>query len=263
MAILTHGSDLALAPTTTPLVAQGDGTLRTALERVAAAGFEAVQLDATLAGLRPRDLSARARKDLVALLGRRGLRLAGLDLFLPRKHYIQPDHIDRAMAATLAAIELAADLGRAALSVAVPVAELAEDLRSALVEAADGRGVMLAVQGEGQWQALADWIDGIDLHALKAAIDPATLLAQQQDPVAIVHEHAKRIGVARLSDQSTAQAARSPVGQGDLDLPAYRIALDLATARRGPVVLDVRGLSHAFAAAAAAQQAWADAAFAV
>ncbi len=263
MAILTHGSDLTLAATATPVVAQTDGTLRTALDRLAGAGFTAVQLDATLAGLRPRELTGRARKDLVALVARRGMRLAGLDLFLPRKHYVDPAHVDRAMAATLAAVELAADLGRVPVSLMLPVAEMGEDAKGALVEAADGRGVTLAVQGEGQWEALAQWVEAVDMPVLGMAIDPAMLLTQQVDPVATVQRYSSRLRVARLSDQMTGSVGRCGVGEGDLDVTAYRIAVDLATARVGPVVLDLRGLNEALADAATGRSAWEDAAFSV
>lgn len=263
MAILTHGSDLSLAPTATPVIAQTDGTLRTALGRLAGARFTAVQIDATLAGLRPRELNTRARKDLLALIARHGMRLAGIDLFLPRRHYLDSAYIDRAMAATLAAIELAADLGRVPLSLALPVAGMTEDARGALVEAADGHSVSLAVHGEGQWEALSQWVEAVDLPALGMAIDPATLLAQQVDPVALIHQHAKRLRVARLSDQAANSVGRCDVGQGDLDVSAYRIAVDLATARLGPVVLDLRGLANPLAAASVARDAWEGAAFSV
>ena len=85
--------------------------MQAALRRMAEVGIPAVQLDATLSGIRPRELSPRTRKDLAALIQRQGLRLAGLDLFIPRSHYLESDRQDRAITAALAAIELAADLG--------------------------------------------------------------------------------------------------------------------------------------------------------
>ena len=121
VAILTHGSNLTLAPTIRPVVKQTDGTVRMALERLSAAGFQSVQLDATMAGLRPRDLDIRARKDLLGLLGRRSLTLAGVDLFIPRRHFMEPENLDRALSAALAGIELAADLGRVPVSLSLPV----------------------------------------------------------------------------------------------------------------------------------------------
>ena len=90
MPLVLPSADLALAPTVGPMVrsafpGSGGGSLRRALNEIAGRGFTAVQLDATLAGIRPRDLSRTGRKDLTALLMRGGLRLAGLDLFIPRQ----------------------------------------------------------------------------------------------------------------------------------------------------------------------------------
>lgn len=262
MAILTHGSDLRLAPTLKPAVAATDGTVRGALKSLAAAGFTAVQLDATLAGLRPRELSQRARKDLVALLSRQGFQIAGIDLFLPRDHFVETQHVDRAMMAALAAIELAADLGRVPVSVALPVAQLADDVKRALVEAADGRSIRLAVHAEDQLDALAAWLDAVDMPALGAAIDPAALIARGEKAVKTTQRFGKRLAVARLSD-ATAGALRCPPGEGELDIAAYRVTLDLAPGRSGPVVLDLRNLQDPLAAAGSTKATWEEAAFTV
>jgi sugar phosphate isomerase/epimerase len=277
MAILTHGSDLTLAPTIGPLVhpePTGDGTIRSALARLAGAGFSAVELDASLPGIRPRELGPRARRDLTALLSRAGLRLAGLELFIPRRHYTQPEHIDRALTATTAAIELAADLGRVPVSLALPVAGMSSDARDALVACADGRGVPLAVHAEDDLEALLTWITRVDLPVLGAGLDPCSVLGSGHDPGAIAQRLGPRLTVARLSDMigapeatkdsaPTVAGVRCPVGQGDLDLVKYRIDVDLAGARSGPVVLDLRGLPDPLGAATAARHAWEHAAFTI
>ncbi|HEX7009165.1 MAG TPA: TIM barrel protein, partial [Phycisphaeraceae bacterium] len=240
MAILTHGSDLSLSPTLTPMVRRSGGTVQAALARLTRMGFGWVQLDATLAGIRPRELNQRARKDLLALLNRQGIQAGGIDLFIPRRHYLSSQHVDRAVAATIGAIELAADLGRLPLSLALPVQGLADDVRAALVEAADGRGVRLAVHAEDQAEALRSWVESVDLWTLGVAVDPAALLARGQDPAAYVQRWGKRLAVARLSDleaggvvgegdADAAGAVRCAVGQGELDLTSYRVAVDLAS----------------------------------
>jgi sugar phosphate isomerase/epimerase len=290
MAILAHGSDLTLAPTIAPVVqatADSGGTVRGALECLSKGRFKAVQLDAALPGLRPRELSPRARKDLLAVLERCGLKLAGLDLFIPRRHYLEAEHIDRALGATHAAIELAADLGRVPVSVALPIQPATEEIRSALVAAADGHGVSLAVHAEDQFDALLQWISKVDLPCLGMGLDPATILGTGHDPARMAHAAGKHLGVARLSDVLGASSTPSAVGedagdtaagttgsvhaagvrcilgQGDLDLATYRVAVDLAPGRRGPVVLDLRGLPGPVSAARSAQRAWDDAAFGV
>ncbi|MFA9477069.1 sugar phosphate isomerase/epimerase family protein [Phycisphaerales bacterium AB-hyl4] len=270
MSILTHGSDLTLSPAIGPLVRPRNITVRATLDQLARLNCHSIQLDATLPGLRPRELSVRARRDLLAMLNRRNVRPAGLDLFIPRKHYTDPDHVDRAMAATTAAIELAHHLGRLPVSLALPVKRLPDELRSALVEAADGHGVRLAIHAEDQLDHLETWLNDVDLPALGAAIDPAALLARGHDPAAIAQRLGKYLAVARLSDidrsaadddDDAGEAVRCPVGSGELDLIPYRVSLDLAVNRVGPVVLDPRGLPNPYAAFAAARHAWENAAF--
>ena len=269
MTILTHGSDLTLAPAVRPLVKASGKPLAAAVADIAAAGFTAVQLDAALPGLRPRDLDQRARKDLLALLTRRSLRLAGLDLFIPRAHFLDPKHLDRATSAVTAAIGLAADLGRVPLSVPLPIEDLDEAAASAIIEAADGHAVPLAVHAEDRVRKLIDWLDATDLPTAGAAIDPAALFAHGVDPVTLAHRIGKRLTVARLSDARQAHQdtpdhgiTRCPVGRGDLDVAAYRVALDLITSRPGPVVLDLAGLTAPAEAAAQAAACWDQSAFA-
>ncbi len=258
--IFTHGSDLRLAATIRPLVVAGDGSVRGALGELAKMKFEAVQLDATLSGIRPRDLSQRARKDLVALIARHSMQLAGIDLFLPRQHYTDRQHVDRAVTATLAAIELAADLGKVPVSLGLPLADIGDDVRKALVEAADGRGVRLAVHAEDQLDALKAWMEAVDQPALGAGLDPAACLARSLKPVKIAASLGRRLAVARLSDVSSG-ALRCAVGEGELELSAYRVAVDLAPARSGPVVLDLRGVEDPVGAAKSALKAWENASF--
>ena len=262
MPVFSHGFDLTLAPTIRQIV-EISGTVTESLGRLAAMGFDAVQLDATLSGIRPRELDRRARKDLLALMARRGVRLGGIDLLIPRRHYAEPEHQDRAMQSTLAAIELAADLGRVALSLALPVAQMQDDLKHCLVEAADGHGVRLAVHAEDQFDALEAWLCEVDLPAIGAGIDPAALLASSLDPSKAVYQTARRLVTGRLSDRSDlpeAQGTRCAVGSGDLDVSFYRVAMDLAPHRTGPVVLDLRSVSNPLSAAAVAKTAWENAA---
>lgn len=261
MAILSHGSDLTLAPTLTPIVRATDGTVKTALSRLAEAGFRGVQLDAGLSGIRPRELDATGRRDLAATVRRAGLALGGIDLFIPRDHYTDPAHIDRATQATLAAIALAGDLGRVPLSINLPVDTLAGDVTAALLAGVEAHGVTLVVHAEDQLETLINWLNTADSGLVGLGLDPAALLGGRTDPVAAAQSHAARLAGARLSDnrRGRADGSRCTVGAGDLDLMSYRISVDLAPRRRGPVVLDLRGLSNPLDAAALAHQAWDDA----
>jgi len=263
MSIISHGTDLTLASTLTPILAATGGTVDAALKRLSATGCQAVQLDATRRGIRPRELTARARRDLTALLTRRSMRVAGLDLFIPRRHYSDPVQVDRAITATTAAIRLAADLGRVPVSLQLPVDPVPEDVEHALIEAADGCGVRLAVHAEDRLSDLLAWVAKVDQKCLGVGIDPAALLAAGHDPMQAVSQAGDRLHVARLTDTTArdAGATRCVVGEGDLDVIPYRVALDLATRRQGPVVADPRGLTAPLAAVETAVRVWDDAAF--
>lgn len=254
------GMTAGLAATVAPLVRTDGLSVKAATEALAAAGFPAIQLDATLPGIRPKDLSARARRDLQAMAARAGMVIAGVDFFVPRTHFLRSEHVDRAMAAALAAIELAADLGRVPVSLALPVSEAGAEIEAALVSAAEGRSVPLAVHAEDELEKLPQWLDAVDLLLVGAGLDPAAALASGLDPAQTVHKLAKRLMVARLSDwgggSSRADACRRPVGQGDLDVLSYRVAVELARKRRGPVVVDLRGVGDPVTAAGAASSAW-------
>jgi sugar phosphate isomerase/epimerase len=101
------------------------------------------------------------------------------------------------------------------------------------------------------------------------------VLGSGGDPGKFTQRLGPRLVVARLSDLIGAPQARqesSPaaaagvrciVGQGDLDLIPFRVAVDLAKGRAGPVVLDLRGLPDPLGAAAAARHAWDHAAFSI
>jgi len=248
------------------VVHQSGGAISTALDRLSAARYTAVQLDGTLAGIRPRELDQRARKDLAALLTRRGLRLGGIDLFIPRRHYLDSIHQDRAVHATLAAIELAADLGRVPLSITLPITDINPDVMDCLIDAAEGRSVSLAIHAEDELEPLLALLDQIDLRTVAAALDPAAILAQSLDPSTIVSKVGSHLAAVRLSDQLSSSDAnlgasgmRCPVGTGELDIVAYKIAIDLATSRTGPIILDLRGLPNPLSDASTATKAWDDA----
>lgn len=260
MAILTHGGDLSLAPTLRPFVETADGTVRSGAAKIASLGFRSVQLDGTLAGIRPRELSGRARKDLVALLSRLSLGIAGVDLFIPPSHFSDDAQVDRALAALVAGIELAADFGRVPVSFALDISELRDDVVDAIVEAADGHAVPLAVHHEQDVAALKQWLEKVDQNVIGAGLDPAAALARKGKAVNAAAALGKKLMVARLCDQVSGDAVRCAVGRGDLELSGYRVALDLAAHRRGPVVLDVRGMTDPANAAAQAAKAWDEAA---
>ncbi len=247
-----------LSVTIAPLVPRAGG-VHEAVRRAAAAGFRAVQLSAAQKGLRPRELDHGARRDVLAMLGRSGVMLSGLDLMIPHRDWLDPRKVDQAASAALAAVELAADLGRVPLSLTLPAESMPADVMRELMVAADGHSVPLAVHAEHDLEALKKLLAAHDTPMLGSAIDPAALLAEKLDPVTIVAQLADRLRVARLDDFARVSVAtmggRCIVGAGELDVEAYRATLSLARGLRA-VVVELRDLPDPFAAMAEAEQAW-------
>lgn len=214
---------------------------RRALERIALMRFRWVQLGVTQSGLRPRDLDSSARRDLLAMLRRHELDLAGLDFFIPTEHYFDPAQVDRAVTASRAAIELAADLGRRPVSLVLPAttetdddrSTMATEVRGALLDASIRCGVPLADHGMPPSMTEPDDLIGV-------GIDAALCLSMGDDPAAIVSRQSATIVAARLCDLTTA-GHRAPLGESDgrLDPLQYGVALITAGYAR-PVVIDVR-----------------------
>ena len=197
-------------------------------------GVRAVQLDATVAGLRARELDGAARRDLVAVLRRGGAEVAGLDLFVPPRHLTDPAFVDRAVSAIVQGLELAADLGRIgggarpAVSTLLPT-DLGEDVVSRLGMAAEHQGVVLADHG---------WPRRARHGGLVSGVDPAVVYVGGGDPLMGMVEAP---GAARLSD--VASIGRCEAGKGRLDIGAYEATL-YTCGYRGFLAVDLRGLAR-------------------
>lgn len=262
MPTLSHGSDLRLAPTLGPLVLATGKPPRKAIATIAEQGFAAVQLDATLPGLRPRELDTTARRDLIATAVRSGLMIAGIDFFIPAEHYSDAQHVDRAVEAAMAVCTLAGDLGRVPVSLNLPIGKADPSVVQMIADHADAVGVTLAIHDEADADGLTAWLDSNAPPMVGLGLDPAALLIRDRDPSATAQSHSATLRVARLSDASKGQAdgGRQVVGAGSLDLMAYRVSIDLSPHRFGPVVLDLRGLTTPLAAMPTAKAAWENAA---
>lgn len=217
------------------------GSLRSQLAWAAALGYRAVQIDLALPGLRPRELDRSARLDLGAVVRRSGLTLSGVDLWIPKAHFVSGVHAERAIDAVRQALELAGELARMG-SAPVPVCgELgpeAAEARGAIAKAAERAGVVYA---DHAWP-VAGAVGGPGV-----GIDPAAVIAHGADPVQAVLGLADVPVAARLSDLSS--VGRVPPGEGRLDVLAYSVALRT----RGfvaPIVVDLRGLVEPAAVAA-------------
>ncbi len=234
--------DLPLAPT---LAALGDQP-KAALDRLSQARFRFVQLSATQPGLRPRDLDRSARRDLSASLRRFELRLAGLDLWIPPEHFNDPAFVDRAMSAVTATLELAADLGRCPVSLALPSESPDEEVVESLGQQSARFGVPIADHNTTP----------IEDESIGVGLDPAAWLSRESDPAKGVTQHASRLVSARLSDLLDT-GLRGPIGQGQgrLDVLAYRVALT-SSGYEQPVVADARQWADPWSGLAETAEAW-------
>lgn len=257
IAAMTRMLGPTLSATAEPLMETLGGDLARAGMAIAAAGIRGVQLSATMKGLRPRELDQRARRDVAAALGRRGLMISGLDLMIRHNHWLDPARQDRAATAAIAAIDLAREWGGVPVCLSLPIQKLGDDLKQALVAAAEGRGITLAVHAESELEHLQKWIARVDHPCLRAALDPAALIPRGQSAVNAAIDLASVLAVARLDDHANGgiEMGRCMVGQGDLDVTAYKAALSVASSLRG-LAIELRDTRDPAAALAAAANAW-------
>lgn len=249
----------------TPKGSAGGVSLRSQIERAALLGFRAVTLNAAAPDGRPRDLGRSARRDLAALIRRHSMVCAGVDLWLPAEHLVQPANAQRAMEALLDALDFAAEMveltggasggsgigGRAVLSTSLlpPSIEGMPAVAAHIREAAISRGVVIA---DHHWPRKGEAEEALD-SPLGVGIDPAAMFLSEgplADPAAAASKHGRRVFSARLSDAN--MTGRCEVGGGGrLDALGYFVALS-TSGYAGWVVVDVRGVRDSEAAAVAA-----------
>jgi len=223
-----------------PTVCELGRDLRAAIARLGRDGWRAAQLAASGPnGLRPRDMTASARRDLALALRRAGLVAAGLDLWIPIEHLQDASTVDRAIDAVRAACGLAGELGRCSVTMRLPEATLSADVQDAMSGAAAEAGVRLAVSGAEP----PPWC--------VPCVDPPVLLEAGEDPVAAA---ANPLAAARFCDL-VGGVRSAPGAGGSLDVLAYRTACRVAAPSR-PVVADLRFLADPTAALSAMRHAW-------
>jgi hypothetical protein len=217
-------------------------TPRDVIEWAASKGVRRVHLDATCAGLRPRELDRSARRDVAAMLRRLRLSLGGIDAWIPPDHFADARHVDRAVAAAVGACQLAGELAslgacdqRPAVSMHLSSAT-SPAVRSSLAAAADAAGVMVA---DHQWPPSEAMALG---SPIGAGFDPAAvLMAGESDPCRALATLARGVVSVRLSDLSS--LGRVPPGEGRLDVLAYEVAV--TTSVPGAcLVVDSRGMGR-------------------
>jgi sugar phosphate isomerase/epimerase len=228
---------------------------RAAIQWAADSGFSGITLDGTMPGLRARELDRSARRDLAALLRRLGLRFDGIDLWIPPEHYADPARAERARAALLQAIDLGAEVARAAGAprpvVHTCFGQLGADLADAINGCGDRAGVRIAAYGllpAGHPEDPLGW-----------GVDPAASILAGAAPDRDVLAAGSRLRGARLSDACSDSRVTPGSREGRLDVQAYLAAL-AAVGFRGPVTLDLRALPDQPTAARRAAAWWSAAA---
>ncbi len=235
-------------------IAPGGERVREVIGWLAKAGARGVRVDATAAGIRPRELDRSGRRDLSALLRRSELAFAGVDFFIPPEHFGKPDMADRAVSGVLAAVDLAADLAglaggsvvtrsasgsQASVSIVLPE-KLAPDMRRSLSDHAQSRGVRLSDQA---WPIGDAGDGGREGESIGIGLDPAVALSAGGDPVMLAAKLGARLVCARLSDVGAGALGGGRVlpGSGRLDVAGYLATLS-TIGYAGHVVLDLQGL---------------------
>ncbi|HMN95528.1 MAG TPA: TIM barrel protein [Phycisphaerales bacterium] len=232
-AAFAEGDDAPLAASLAGL----DDPPRSAMERLAGLGARGVVLDAAREGVRPRDLDAVARRSIRSATRRMGLEITGIDLWIPPGHFLDPLRADRAVDATLAAIELAADLGRATINITLPAAPdeptaagagvggdaaapsagERDRVLEAILRKADRFGVRIADHAIGATRstggvALTSLAGAVSAEASAAhgvGIDPVAWLARDIDPAEAIAHVATATGGARLAAARLCDLTRS------------------------------------------------------
>lgn len=211
---------------------------RRLIEHAAKLGPRAIRLDASLVGLRGRDLDRSARRDLAALLRRLDIGFGGIDLWIPPEHFADPARSERAVDAVRSSIDLCAELasldGRpAGRTLSITLGADSEASASEISNAAARASVRIVDHGpDAENRSTPE-------SPFCVGVDPASLLLRSADPVQEVARLGKRVASPRLSD--TDGISRVTPGRGRLDLASYHASL-IVSGLETDAVLDARGL---------------------
>ncbi|MDG2054717.1 MAG: hypothetical protein P8J86_08415 [Phycisphaerales bacterium] len=268
--------DIANAIPLAPTLSTLGRSPRAVIDRLAEAGFSALELGIDQPAFYPRALDSSSRRGLISLLRQRGLVLAGLDAFFPPALFHDPVHVDQVVSNLMDAIDLAGDLstasggfGAVGLGVHFPALgkvqgkhepasdgtavseDSAQELSSvvAVIERAAHRGVpLIDFRTDGLWAERDLVMRGVDCLAV---------LQNGGDPVKAVHSAGDRLLGLRLGDQNPDGTTR-PLEDGArcFDLLALKVALAVNGFER-PVVVSARGWPDPWAGLIQTQQAWA------
>lgn len=208
-----------------------------AAEAAVHAAIPSLHLDATLPGIRPRELDRSGRRDLVAIAKRHNLSLTGCDLFIPPTHFTSPQHQQRAADAVRQAIAFAAELRALGAAAALVCIDTAAPTPKSSEPTLDATSLLtdLAAHARDHGVTLCD-ISG-EATPLARGLDLAAIIARSEDPAAAIVTH--KPACLRLTDWNG--RARVPFGHGRADITALTAASSVA-APAAVAILDFRGV---------------------
>jgi sugar phosphate isomerase/epimerase len=212
--------------------------LRKALVAAARMGASGVEIDAR-GELRPQDASGTALRELRRLLEDNGLQVSAVG-FHTRRGYDTSDDIERRVAATKAAMKLAADLKASVVVNQIgqvppksdgPAWHLLINTLADLSLYGQHVGALLAAQtGSESGADLARLIAALPERGIGVDLDPGNLIIQGFSPLEavealaphILHVHARDA----VRDLARGRGLEVPLGRGTADFPALLGALE-------------------------------------
>ncbi|MCK9266544.1 sugar phosphate isomerase/epimerase [bacterium] len=217
--------------------------IKSGIKKAAELKIEGIQPYAVQGELDPKNLSQTGRDDLKNLVASLGLTISALVGDFGSPGFTDPKTIDWRVSRTKEVVDLAVDLGVNIVTTHIgtvpedtsaPAWQIMSDSLPEVGTYAYNKGVVLATEtGPETAILLKKLLDSIGNPGLKANYDPANLvMVVGDDPVKgvftladyIVHTHAKD-GIKLPDENGKRKYKEVPLGQGDVDFPAYLNAL--------------------------------------
>ena len=238
---------------------------RAAFDLAADAGFAGIAIPTNHPQLAPADFGDSARRHFKKTLEHRHLSIDSIRIAAPRQGLADAATIDRTLANARAAITLAHALGvrtvslytgglsnvpnpQATGALSSTNAALSMDTIAAatrlLASEADKAGITLALSSDSPTR-LQELLNLLAAPHLRANLEPASLLAAGDDPVAIAAALGNRIGQFTAADAIKAGRQLRAVELDQGQVPLADLFLQLKAQHfMGPTVVDLRDLPN-------------------
>jgi len=233
--------------------------LRPGIEKAAAIGADGVQIYATSGEMDPDNLDAAARKELGSFIADKGVVISALCGDLGGHGFERAEDNEWKIPRSERIMDLAVELGTDVVTTHIGVVpnepndmyRIMQDACNELAEYGDKVGATFAIEtGPEPAAVLKGFLDSLDARGVRVNFDPANLvMVVGEDPVEsvktlgdyVVHTHAKdgrmvkkenpRVVYGWFADGGIEDVhladyfIETPLGEGDVDFPAYLAAL--------------------------------------